>query len=107
MIAQYKWIYDFLSQQVLGHLSETHSYKDDDAGHPAWSGDICKCWVKKPRAMGFMEHKDLLYLFGDTWRVPTGYHGKKRKTKVGHSEFLKCPPLPPPKQRRENMVPRF
>jgi hypothetical protein len=20
--------------------SETHSYKDDDAGHPAWSGDI-------------------------------------------------------------------
>ncbi len=38
---------------------ETHSYKDDDAGHPAWSGDICKCWVK-PRATRFMEHKDLL-----------------------------------------------
>ncbi len=34
-------------------------------------------------------------LFGDTWRVPTGYYGRKRKTKVGHSEFLKCLPLPP------------
>jgi len=27
---------------------------------------------------------------------PLGIMGKKRKTKVGNSDFLKCPPLPPP-----------
>jgi hypothetical protein len=49
-----------LSFSIVSKASrETHSYKGDDVGHPAWSGDIGKCWVK-PKAMGFMKHKDLL-----------------------------------------------
>jgi hypothetical protein len=84
--------------------SETHSYKDDDASHPAWSGDIGKCWVK-PRAMGFMEHKDLHWF---VWWYLEGTHWvlwEKNKNKSGSFRIFEMPP--PPKQRRENMVPRF